>query len=69
MRRALTAALLIAAAATSGCAAFNSKARTPDEFAVARNAPLIIPPDFSLSPPVAGMTCMTPTAPTVALTQ
>ena len=27
---------------------------TPDEFAVARNAPLVIPPDFSLSPPVAG---------------
>jgi hypothetical protein len=26
----------------------------PDEFAVARNAPLIIPPDFSLAPPVAG---------------
>ena len=27
---------------------------SPDEFAVARNAPLIIPPDFSLAPPVAG---------------
>ena len=27
---------------------------TPDEFAVARNAPLIIPPDFNLAPPVAG---------------
>ena len=30
------------------------KSRTPDEFAVARNAPLIIPPDYSLTPPVAG---------------
>ena len=26
----------------------------PDEFAVARNAPLVVPPDFSLAPPVAG---------------
>ena len=26
----------------------------PDEFAVARNAPLVIPPDYSLTPPVAG---------------
>ena len=25
-----------------------------DEFAVARNAPLVIPPDYSLTPPVAG---------------
>jgi hypothetical protein len=26
----------------------------PDEFAVARNAPLVIPPDYSLVPPKAG---------------
>jgi hypothetical protein len=26
----------------------------PDEFAVARNAPLVIPPDFSLTPPRPG---------------
>ena len=52
MRKALTAAVLALAAATSGCA--THKGRTPDEFAVARNAPLIIPPDFSLAPPVAG---------------
>src|SRR4029077_5025599 len=30
------------------------------EFAVARNAPLIIPPDFSLAPPVAGTAGLTP---------
>ena len=52
MRKALTAAALTALVATTGCATHRS--RTPDEFAVARNAPLIIPPDFSLAPPVAG---------------
>ena len=36
------------------------RAATPDEFAVARNAPLIIPPDFSLAPPVAGTAGLTP---------
>ena len=54
MRKAFTAVALIAVLATSGCAALTGKRRTPDEFAVARNAPLIIPPDFSLAPPVAG---------------
>jgi hypothetical protein len=32
---------------------------TPEEFAVARNAPLLIPPDFSLAPPVAGTAALT----------
>jgi hypothetical protein len=55
MRKTLTAALLVAAIATSGCSMFKSRSSAaPDEFAVARNAPLIIPPDFSLAPPVAG---------------
>jgi len=54
MRKAFTAIVLVAAVATSGCAALTGGRRTPDEFAVARNAPLIIPPDFSLAPPVAG---------------
>jgi hypothetical protein len=54
MRKAVSALLLIAAASTSGCAALRGHSATPDEFAVARNAPLIIPPDFSLAPPVAG---------------
>ena len=45
MRKAFTALVLVAAVATSGCAAL--RPRRPDEFAVARNAPLIIPPDFT----------------------
>lgn len=52
MRKTLTAAVLIAALAASGCA--HKRPATPDEFAVARNAPLIVPPDFNLAPPVAG---------------
>jgi len=59
MRKTLTAVILVAAVTTSGCAMFKSRNRTPDEFAVARNAPLIIPPDFSLSPPVAGTAGLT----------
>ncbi len=58
MRKAYAAALLVAAVSTSGCAAMRGR-NTPDEFAVARNAPLIIPPDFSLSPPVAGTAALT----------
>jgi hypothetical protein len=54
MRKAITALVITAAVATSGCAAFHKRGRTPDEFAVARNAPLIIPPDYTLAPPVAG---------------
>ena len=54
MRKAFTVLLLAAAVSTSGCAALRGTASTPDEFAVARNAPLIIPPDYNLAPPVAG---------------
>jgi hypothetical protein len=54
MRKALTAVALAAAFATTGCAAMTGKQRTPDEFAVARSAPLVIPPDFNLAPPVTG---------------
>ena len=55
MRKALSVVVIVAAVATSGCSIFrSSRNNTPDEFAVARNAPLIIPPDFSLTPPVAG---------------
>jgi hypothetical protein len=44
-----------AAALLAGCAAggpFNRQ--RPDEFAVARNAPLIVPPDYALTPPRPG---------------
>ena len=52
MRKAL---LLIAPAILlAGCGAFGGKTKSLDEFAVARNAPLVIPPDYSLTPPVAG---------------
>ena len=57
MRNAFTAAMLAGAALLSGCAM--NKSRTPDEFAVARNAPLIVPPDFNLAPPVAGTAGLT----------
>ena len=33
---------------------FSPKTKALDEFAVARNAPLVIPPDYTLTPPVAG---------------
>ena len=39
----------------SGCATSKSLDRArPDEFAVARQAPLVIPPDFALVPPQPG---------------
>ena len=55
MRKALllTPALLLA-----GCGVFTGKRAQLDEFAVARNAPLVIPPDYSLTPPVAGTVSM-----------
>ena len=59
MRKTLCAFVLVAAVSTSGCASLRGRSATPDEFAVARNAPLIIPPDFSLAPPVAGTAALT----------
>jgi hypothetical protein len=59
MRKILTVLLIAAAVTASGCAN-RGRARTPDEFAVARNQPLIIPPDFSLAPPVAGTAGLSP---------
>jgi hypothetical protein len=51
MRNAL---FVIAASALALAGCGTSKSRSLDEFAVARNAPLVIPPDYSLTPPVAG---------------
>ena len=59
MRKLWTALVLASAVTTSGCGVLG-KPKSPDEFAVARNAPLIIPPDFSLAPPVAGTAGLTP---------
>ena len=48
--------LALAASASTlllaGCA--SSGRNSPDEFAVARNAPLVVPPDFALTPPRPG---------------
>ena len=62
MRSAARLALAITAATlVAGCASAPfGRGRGPDEFAVARNAPLIIPPDFSLAPPVAGTAGLSP---------
>jgi len=54
MRKALTALVLVAFVGTSGCALFKSRRTAAEEFAVTRNAPLVVPPDFNLAPPVAG---------------
>lgn len=44
-----------AALALAGCGTSNGLYRDrPDEFAVARNAPLVVPPDFALTPPRPG---------------
>lgn len=53
--------VLLAAVATGGCSIFGGRS-APDEFAVARNAPLVVPPDFSLTPPVAGTAGLSPEA-------
>jgi hypothetical protein len=52
--RKLLPVLVIASLALGGCGMFRGRGATLDEFAVARNAPLIIPPDFALQPPAAG---------------
>lgn len=59
MRKSLTL-VVVAAVAVSGCAALRGTRAAPDEFAVARNAPLVIPPDYSLTPPAAGTVTNTP---------
>ncbi|GAA4033607.1 hypothetical protein GCM10022281_11880 [Sphingomonas rosea] len=63
MRKFLTLlALSTAALATSGCALFGgggSGGTKLDEFRVARNAPLVIPPDYSLTPPKPGTASLT----------
>ncbi len=57
MRKIATLASIVAGAALlsacgSGGSAFNRV--RPDEFAVSRQAPLVVPPDFALSPPNPG---------------
>lgn len=58
MRKALI--LIAPAILLAGCGVFGGgKQKSLDEFAVARNAPLVIPPDYSLTPPAAGTVSMT----------
>jgi hypothetical protein len=59
MRKLVGAFLLLPA--LGGCALFGGRSAPADEFAVARNAPLIIPPDYTLTPPVAGTAVLSPT--------
>ena len=50
--------LIVPAVMLAGCGVFSGKRAQLDEFAVARNAPLVIPPDYTLTPPVAGTVSM-----------
>ena len=56
MRRLATASIVIAATGLAGCGAggglFGRNA--PDEYLVARQAPLVVPPEYSLVPPQPG---------------
>jgi len=45
---------LVLAAGLAGCAGSKGIGGGPNEFEVAREAPLVIPPDFSLQPPQPG---------------
>ena len=58
--RKLVPLLALSALALGGCGTFGGKPKSPDEFQVARNAPLVIPPDYTLTPPVAGTAALTP---------
>jgi hypothetical protein len=60
MRNSLTALVLVAAVATSGCTTFRAHRSTNAEFTAARSAPLIVPPDFNLAPPVTGTSGLSP---------
>ncbi|RST30306.1 DUF3035 domain-containing protein [Sphingomonas ginkgonis] len=59
MRKTLTLVAMAALLPAAGCA---SRGKALDEFAVARNAPLVIPPDYSLTPPQAGTATLAPEA-------
>ena len=55
MRIAPIALAASALALTAGCAGGGPFGRQgPDEFQVARNAPLVVPPDFAMTPPRPG---------------
>ena len=58
--RKLVPLVALSAVALTGCGIIGGRPQAPDEFQVARNAPLVIPPDYTLTPPVAGTAALTP---------
>ncbi|MEO1168091.1 MAG: DUF3035 domain-containing protein [Pseudomonadota bacterium] len=55
MRKMMVATSLVVMGATlSACSIFGGGRDRPDEFLVSRSAPLVIPPDFNLTPPRPG---------------
>ncbi len=54
MRKIVIATALVSMLAGCGSTSGVFNRARPDEFAVARAAPLVMPPDFALSPPKAG---------------
>jgi hypothetical protein len=46
--------LALVGATLAGCGGGGLNRSRPDEFAVARRAPLVVPPDFALAPPAPG---------------
>ncbi|MBB3911720.1 DUF3035 domain-containing protein [Sphingomonas desiccabilis] len=54
MRKLHAAASVALALALAGCGSSGLNRARPDEFAVARQAPLVIPPDYALVPPQPG---------------
>ncbi len=54
MRNGHVALAVGTALALSACGTLRGDKQQPDEFAVAREAPLVVPPDFSLRPPRPG---------------
>ncbi len=55
MNRAILFTAVAAAATLSACGKGGLANRNaPDEFAISRNAPLVVPPDFALNPPRPG---------------
>jgi hypothetical protein len=58
--RKLVPLILLPALVLGGCSILRGRQRGPDEFTVARTAPLVIPPDYTLTPPVAGTAALSP---------
>ncbi|MHB9879632.1 DUF3035 domain-containing protein [Pacificimonas sp. ICDLI1SI03] len=48
------AALALSACGGGGDGVFGGDRGAPDEFAISRNAPLVVPPDFNMEPPRPG---------------